>query len=148
MNPIMVWIYDVKSNMVVNRFLDMCATTSATADGIYSVMNGKLGSLLNSPNPWMLCTSVGVDNTSVNIGVRDSIKTRVLQQNPAIYFNGCLAILSIMLHRKQGKLLQMFVDLMLKSMSLIYTTGSINPPSRRMGFSHTACFATRNTKRL
>ena len=30
-----------------------------------------------------------MDNTSVNIGVRDSIKTRVSQQNPAVYFNGC-----------------------------------------------------------
>ena len=36
-----------------------------------------------------MCTSVGVDNTSVNIGVRDSLKTRVLGCNPAIYFNGC-----------------------------------------------------------
>lgn len=36
-----------------------------------------------------MCTSVVVDNTSVNIGNRDSLKTRVLQSNPAIYFNGC-----------------------------------------------------------
>ena len=36
-----------------------------------------------------MVTAVGVDNTSVNIGVRDSIKTRVLRQNPAVYFNGC-----------------------------------------------------------
>lgn len=89
MNPITVQIRDVISNMVVTRFLDMCTTTGATAEAIYSTMNLKLGSLLNCPNPWMLCTSVRVDNTSVNIGVRDSIKTRVLQQNPAVYFNGC-----------------------------------------------------------
>ena len=90
MNPITVQIHDVTSNMVVTRFLDIYTTTGATAEAIYSTMNLKLGSLLNCPNPWMLCTSVGVDNTSVNIGVRDSIKTRVLQQNPAVYFNGCL----------------------------------------------------------
>jgi len=30
-----------------------------------------------------------VDNTSVNIGIWDSIKNRVLQQNPSVYFNGC-----------------------------------------------------------
>jgi len=84
MNPITVQIYDVTSNMVVTRFLDMCTTTGATAEAIYNMINVRLGSLLNCPNPWMLCTSVGVDNISVNIGVRDSIKTRVL-----MYFNGC-----------------------------------------------------------
>ena len=36
-----------------------------------------------------MCTSVGVDNTSVNICVRDSLKTRVVNRNPVIYFNGC-----------------------------------------------------------
>ena len=36
-----------------------------------------------------MCTSVGIDTTSVNIGTRDSLKTRVLGCNPAIYFNGC-----------------------------------------------------------
>ena len=89
MNPITVRIFDVTSNMVVTRFLDMCTTTGGTAEAIYNTMNVRLRSLLNCPNLWMLCTSVGVDNTSVNIGVRDSIKTRVLLQNPAIYFNGC-----------------------------------------------------------
>ena len=67
----------------------MCATTTGTAEGIYSAMNAKLEKLLHCPNPWALCTSVGVDNTSVNIGVRDSIKTRVLGQNSEIYLHGC-----------------------------------------------------------
>ena len=49
MNPITVRVYDVKSNMLVTWFLDMCATTSATSEGIYSIMNGKLGNL-NFPN--------------------------------------------------------------------------------------------------
>ena len=29
--------------------------------------------------------SVGVNHTSVNVGIQDSIKMRVLQQNPAVY---------------------------------------------------------------
>ena len=36
-----------------------------------------------------MCTSVGVDNTSVNIGTQNSLKTRIVQRNSAIYFNGC-----------------------------------------------------------
>ena len=89
MNPITVRLYDVNGNKVVTRFLNMCTSTSGTAQGIYSAMDTKLVELLKCPNPWCMCTSVGVDNTSVNIGVRDSIKTRVLNRNSAIFFNGC-----------------------------------------------------------
>ena len=90
MNPVTVRLYDVNCNKVVTRFLDICTSTSATAEGIYSVMDSKLVELLlQCTNPWSMCTSVGVDNTSVNIGVRDSLKTRVLNRNPAVYFNGC-----------------------------------------------------------
>ena len=40
--------------------------------------------------PWDNCTSFGVDNTNSNIGAKNSIKSRVLQLNPSIYFIGCL----------------------------------------------------------
>ena len=30
-----------------------------------------------------------MDNTSVNIGTRNSLKTRIVEKNPAIFFNGC-----------------------------------------------------------
>ena len=89
MNPVTIRLYDVNNNKVVTRFLDMCTSSSSTAAGIYSVVDSKLRELLQCSNPWSMCTSVGVDNTSVNIGVRDSLKTRVLGCNPAIYFNGC-----------------------------------------------------------
>ena len=35
------------------------------------------------------CVGVSVDNTSVNLGKRNSILTRVLVKNPTIYFMGC-----------------------------------------------------------
>ena len=89
MNPVTVRIYDVNSGRVCTRFLDMCTCTSATAERIYNALDGKLAELLECTNPWTLCTSVGVDNTSVNIGIRNSLKTRIQQRNPAVYFNGC-----------------------------------------------------------
>ena len=52
-------------------------------------MDETLSKLLESTNPWTMCTSVGVDNTSVNIGTRNSLKTRIVQTTSAIYFNGC-----------------------------------------------------------
>ena len=89
MNPLTVRIYDYKENYMATRFLDMCTTTSSTANSIYSALDSRLSELHESSNPWSMCTSVGVDNTSVNIGVRDSLKTRVLQRNSSIFFNGC-----------------------------------------------------------
>ncbi len=89
MNPLMVRIYDTNRNRVVTQFLDMCTSSSSTAENLYTTFDTKLQELLENANPWGLCTSVGVDNTSVNIGVRDSIKTRVLGRNSSIFFSGC-----------------------------------------------------------
>ena len=38
--------------------------------------------------PWTHCVGVGVDNT-VNLGICNSIMTRVVVKNPSIYFMGC-----------------------------------------------------------
>lgn len=88
-NPVTVKLFDINSSSVVTRFLDMCMSSSAPAEGIFDVVHQKLVELLQCEQPWSMCTSVGVDNTSVNIAVRHSLRTRVLHQNPAIYFNGC-----------------------------------------------------------
>ena len=89
MNPMAIRIYDVNRGRVVTQFLDMCTSRGATAEAIYGIMDGTLSKLLESTNPWGMCTSVGVDNTSVNIGTRNSLKTRIVGRNSAIYFNGC-----------------------------------------------------------
>ena len=89
MNPVTIRLFDLAQNSIVTRFLDMCTSTSGTAEGVFTVIDNKMKELLQSTNPWALCTSVSVDNTSVNIGVRDFLKTRVTKCNPAIFFNGC-----------------------------------------------------------
>ena len=89
MNPLTIRIFDLESSRVVTQFLDMCIASAATAEAIYSVVNGKLSDLLDMDNHWKLCTCVGVDNTLVNIGIRNSLKCRVLQQNSSVYFSGC-----------------------------------------------------------
>ena len=67
--------------MIVTRFLDRCITTTDIAESIYYAINAKLEEFLHCTNPWTLdLTSVGVNNTSVNIGVQDLIKKRVLSQ--------------------------------------------------------------------
>ena len=92
-NPLTVRIFDVNANRIVTRFFDMCASSSATAEGIFTIIDEKLTKLLGCAHPRDLCSSLGVDNTSVNIGIRNSLKTRVQAHNPAIYVNGWLPML-------------------------------------------------------
>ena len=49
----------------------MCEKTSATAKVIYTALNEKISQLLNTSEPWHNCTSVGVSNTSGNIGIQN-----------------------------------------------------------------------------
>ena len=89
MNPVTVRIHDEVKGRIVTQFLDMCLSSSSTAADLYKVIDGKLAQLLECENTWDLCTSVGIDNTSVNIGVRDSLKTRITARNSSVYFCGC-----------------------------------------------------------
>jgi hypothetical protein len=86
MNPLTVRIFDINRGMVCTQFLDMCMSSSSTAEGIFAKMQGVMQKHQIS---WDNCVGVGVDNTSVNMGCNNSIKTRVLQQNGAIYIMGC-----------------------------------------------------------
>lgn len=86
MNPLTVHIYDADRGRVMTQLLDMCLTMGSTAEAIYTKINEAL---MKFGVDWNKCVAFGIDNTSVNIGKRNSIKTRVQQQNPAIYFMGC-----------------------------------------------------------
>lgn len=59
---------------------------SATAAAIFNKMDCVLQ---ESSIPWDNCVGVSVDNTSVNLGKTNSIFTRVMVKNSAIYFMGC-----------------------------------------------------------
>ena len=49
----------------------------------------KMDDVLQSNHiPWSNCVGAGVENTSVNLGKNNSMRTRVLQQNPSTYFMG------------------------------------------------------------
>ena len=39
--------------------------------------------------PRQNCVGVGVDNTSVDLGKRNSIMTRAVQKHSVVYFMGC-----------------------------------------------------------
>lgn len=101
MNPMTIRYFSNDQGAVVTHFLDMCTTngecnnnfannyftciTAGTAESIFSKMDETLKS---NDIPWHNCVGLGVDNTSVNLGKRNSIMTRVLAQNPAVFFMG------------------------------------------------------------
>ncbi|CAB4025763.1 methyltransferase 15 [Paramuricea clavata] len=86
MNPLTVCIFDINTHKVEGRFLDMCSATASTAQAIYDKMN----EVLNKHDiPWDYCVGMSVDNTSVNVGRHNSIKTRVEDANDTVYFMGC-----------------------------------------------------------
>ncbi|CAB3996169.1 PREDICTED: uncharacterized protein LOC100641058 [Paramuricea clavata] len=86
MNPLTVRLFDINTHKVEGRFLDMCSATASTAQAIYDKMN----EVLNKHDiPWDYCVGMSVDNTSVNVGRHNSIKTRVEDANDTVYFMGC-----------------------------------------------------------
>ena len=86
MNPLTVRYFDVNRGRVSTQLLDMCLTSVSTAEEIFAKINDTL---VRYNIDWNLCVAFGVDNTSVNLGRRNSIKTRVHQQNGSVYFVGC-----------------------------------------------------------
>ena len=86
MNPLTVKIFDTNRGVVSTQFLDMCMSSESTAAGIFAKMQGvfETHNIL-----WSNCVGVGLDNTSVNMGCRNSIKTRIMKENPAAYVMGC-----------------------------------------------------------
>lgn len=71
------------------RFLDMCASSLSTADGIFTKLDAAL---TKHSLDWSRCVGFSVDNTNVNVGKRNSIMMRVLEISKSVYFMGCKII--------------------------------------------------------
>ena len=86
MNPISVQMFDVNLGKVTTCFLDMALSTGGTAEEVFAAIDGCMSSY---QIPWKDCVAVGVDNTDVNVGKKNSIMTCVKAQNDSVYFSGC-----------------------------------------------------------
>ena len=86
MNPLTVRIFDINRGCVTTRFLDMCLTSASDTEALFSKIDETMQ---RHDLDWSRCVAFGVDNTSVNMGKHNSIKTRVQKKNPAVYFMGC-----------------------------------------------------------
>ena len=71
--------------MVVNQILEMCLSSFSDADGIFAAIDKAFA---NNGILWDKCISLGVDNTSVNIGKHHSLITKAREKNDVILM-GC-----------------------------------------------------------
>ena len=80
MYPLTVRVFT--NDGISTQRLDMCMTKSSTAQHIFSKMDETLQKYGIS---WEHCVSVGLDNTSVNLGKHNSVMTRVVAKNQATF---------------------------------------------------------------
>ena len=77
MNPVTVRIFDINQYKVVTEFLDTCLSKASIAAAIFaSAFVFQLHKI-----PWEKCLSLGVDNTSVNVGEKKSINVEARKKN-------------------------------------------------------------------
>ena len=89
MFPITVRIFDETFSRIMTKFLDMNlleGRDASTAD----VMFESVDTILTENNVrWDHCMAIGLDNTNVNIGEHNSIKSRAKEKNENIVIAGC-----------------------------------------------------------
>ena len=89
MNPLTVRLFDINTSRVDTRFLDMCCTTGQTSGTAATIFQKIDDVMIKLQLPWSNCVGFSLDDTSANLGVRNSIKTRVILKNENCYFMGC-----------------------------------------------------------
>ena len=81
-SPVTIKIFDVYRHKVRHRFLDIGTTRDGTANEIFQKVNSVF---TTSGISWQQCIGLSTDNTAVNMGIRNSIKARVLKENSSVY---------------------------------------------------------------
>ena len=95
-----VRLFNTDYGIVTTQFLDMCLSSSSIAEGIFL----KIKEALSKYNiSWINCVGISLNNTSVNMGCRNSIKTRVQRINPAVSKIGCACRIVHIIARKAGE---------------------------------------------
>ena len=89
MSLLTVRLCDSSKSRVDTRFLDMCCTSGQNA-GIAATIFQKIDDvMIKLQLPWKNCVGFSLDNTSANLGIRNSIKSRVILKNNNCYLMGC-----------------------------------------------------------
>jgi hypothetical protein len=79
MNSLTAKIFDISLNKITRNFLDVCTTKGATASDTFETIDNVI---TQNQIQWDKCVAFSVDNASVNMGKRNSIKSRVTGGKP------------------------------------------------------------------
>ena len=86
LNPLLVRLFDNDLGYAHIQLFDMCCSKSGTAEILFENISNTLKS---NEIDRSSCVKLSLNNTSVNLGRHNSIKTRVQEVNNSIYMNGC-----------------------------------------------------------
>ena len=92
MNPVCVNIFD--ANNLKQSFMT-CVTTGVDCFKRETLVNAINDKFVKDDIPWQNVISVGLHNTSANMGIRNSVKSRILQKNTHCPIAGCKLPLSL-----------------------------------------------------
>ena len=86
MNLLLVRVFDDEKGKVISQLLDMETCKLSTAEALF----GNMDKIVSKAGvSWENCIAVGVDNTAVNIGSRNSIMTHERKRSSSSFFSGC-----------------------------------------------------------
>ena len=126
-NPLLVGLFEKDLGYLNVQLLDLSCSTSGTAEILFENISNALRS--NEIN-WFNCVGLSLDNTSVNLGRQNSIKTPVQEGNNSIYINGCTCHI---VHKTARICL------------LIYSISLIKAPKEKSNVKSFVLSVTRNT---
>ena len=86
LNPVLLRLFDDNKGKVSDQLLDMGACKGGTTEELFNNIDYIL---IECKVDWENCVAVGLDNTAVNVGKKNSIMTRILAKNINIFINSC-----------------------------------------------------------
>ena len=93
MNAVAVNIFDVsQSKKVECKFYDVCVTTGEDSGKAEHILSAIDSTMMNDGVDWNNLVSIGLYNTNSNMGIRNSIKSKILQKNSDVF---CLVVAAI-----------------------------------------------------
>ena len=87
----LVRLWDECVSQVVGCYLDSPVCNTATGETLFQALNKVLG---DRAIPWENIIGFGSDSASVMVGRRNSVQSRVLQQQPKVFSLGCVCHLA------------------------------------------------------
>ena len=93
-NPVRIYILDVKrSKQVEYKFFSMCSTSSKNCSRAETLFTAINNAVKNDNLDWDNVVPVGLDNTNTNMRTRNSLRTRIFNENRKLSLLGVTVIL-------------------------------------------------------